>query len=1512
MSIQTGARRQSWRTAGARPAAGTGSVRRRQIQTTVVLVVLVVAALLLAYFISTRRFQHTRVGSLLTAYPTNTSEPEQPYTWLPLRYGSESLAPLLAEKTQHFQVSSLTPSFDNSKNLVRALQTELKLLQSNDAFILWIRAKGIELDGKAYLLSGNYRLPASGEELTSPRGAVPFESIVETVSQWSGPVLILLDWGNQLCDPRAGVWENQFLSLVVDEIQAAPKQVACLVSHQPGELSLDSLASHQSLFGRACAEGIAGPRRHPADFKAEVWDRNHLLLGDLTEYVIRRVWADSAERQRPWLIQGQTGWISPETQKWQTATRVPLAQLGDQQRLLGWSALPIVDPSATSNAQDGKAQPAATSSAASTEAQDEVASSGTTSLSDSAWPTGKLWKVLDQWRTPSDTLAGWSLATLAPLTAKRMATMVLDLEHRWLAGSDFQGNVEGIGLRSRIEALEKNLQQEATRIEQAATTGVLSGLLGGPPSEIAPAEYSNWRQRVETLAAFRQLALILDESVALSDNLSKCVAISNDLELPAKDGILAAQSFLQSLSSGSTSSIAPMPVTDATRLTRDLKGKLSAIETSLSGLVTRALSDPLKERPLAELLTRHYWLSHLQRSELIASMNSTQALETKAAWPTKSLRSLRINAPQRGQPLAPQRVKLIEAAAEGQTELQSTPAQVVNRLNQVAASITSSGRIAEADWLTVDGRDLCQQEGGWEPSIQLPPFPAPPQPRAAWRLTWENVSGGQLSNEQLQLHSTTEPASVDVVLTRIGSATDIEAIQIQLTGLEGRIAGEAGRFQSGLLKLNQANLLRVVDLKANAQRLPLELRPIAGNDPQIPLGVQIRIEAGVSSPPPAQLACRLPIAVPVVLSVQQLVLRDGVTAWEDSPRRDALTTIEPFPGRKTQYRMLVTNQDNQPRVAWVELYRLPSRSSTHAKGRIGEIGGAVPSELEAQSLRSFSLISKSADIALPPNARDIQVDFSAASAAGAAAASAPAGGATPAAEVGNQANDIAWGLLAVVRLKSEPTRDDWRTWIELQPVEADDFLEARSKMTEDARTIELQVGLKDSNNDNVPDWMPADFSDEQPIVIDCQIGGGIDLRRVTFPMPRQILTKEKNRQTFTISSAVPIEEDVELQISVDGATRGLFEFVGVGGRAARRVPPDRLKLRSIGIKDGLTYLSDFQANLGENERQLSKFGAMFKRPVAAPLEIVLAVDAESRGRIGAPPEPVEFSLVKSSWTHPIGKFFGDRDLSASLAAQLGQTLTVQCQLSDWKFSFDPRQMLDEQFTFEGTIGLVANRELGKLVLDGSGPVVNRPPRLAEITEGQNVSLSFVAEDAVPLGPGTITVGPAGNPNLATPVGEKLTTDDFLLSNQGWQLRPQTLTVNDLPPGKYELRVQLADILGNESQLGPWRLSIKPKPTPAGVNGGAPQAPLKADIQGKLHFGNLNRKAPNVVTVKVKDFPEKTVTSSDGLFKISGLDSGEYTLEATTEFQGAIYKGEAQIKLLKAADYQRPIDITLSK
>ncbi len=1512
MSIQTGTRRQSWRQAGARSTSGgRGSVKRRQMITAAVLGALVLAALLLVAYLLTIRYQHTRVATLLTASPTITSEPEQKYTWLPLRFGSESLAPLLVEDTAQFQVASLTPSFDDAENLVQAIEEQIRLLQRDDAFIVWIRAKGAELDGQAYLFSGNYRLPESGEELADPQGAVPFKSIVEAVSQWSGPVLILLDWGNQLCDPRAGVWDNQFLSLVVEDIQAAPKQVHCLVSHQQRELSLDSLSSRQTLFGRACAEGIVGPRRLPPETEFDVWADDQLLVGDLAEYVIRRVWADSAQRQKPWLIQGQSGWLNADRQNWLTRTQMSLGELEGSHRLRGWSALPSegedADGKQNENEKKTEASLATTTAGEASDVGEE--------LNDENWPTGQLWLALDGWRAPSDQLGGWSLATLAPLSAKRLATMALELEHRWLAGNDFRGEVDGVGLRKRIDALLKNIDLDANRIEAIAKSSSFATVLAERPADISVAEFSNWRQRVQAMADYRQLALILSDSVSLSDNLAKRDDVSTNLASANTAGIATARKLLQGVSTATAESVDELRLTEAVTLARELKSNRAEIDGRIAELVTQVANDPSAGRPLAELLSRYCWLSHSQRGTLLQSMTWAEPTDADMNWPAMELSLMQAQSPQRQLAIPPQRLALIEAAtagdATGRASDSLSAAEVVKLLSQAAKSLSDANRVTEATWLMVDGRDLCQKASGWPPERQLPPLPTVPQPQPGWRIAWENPIRGQLGTDRLQLHSTSEPATVDFVLTRVGAAADIESVQIELTGLQGRIAGDDGNWQRGVIKLNHDDLLRVVDLKSNAQRLPLDLRALSA-DAQVQLGVQIRVAAGDSSPPLAALSCRLPVDTPVELRVQQRVSKNLATDWKDCIPHENLTTLQPFPGRKNEFRLRVSNVDSQPRVATVELYRLPARSRVNAKGRISETEGEIPLELENQSLRTFDLIAKSAPITLEPNARDQIVDFTSAAAPAADPPASPPADRVTSAAAPTSAADISWGMVAVVRLESEPTRN-WPNWIQLRPVRAADFLSARSTVSTDERTIQLEVKFLDADQDSLPDWTPTDFSDDQPIVLDCEIGAGIDMRLATFPMPRQILTKDKRRQVFTISSERKIEQEVELQVSVDGSARALFEFVGVGGIAPRREPPDRIKLRSIGFKDGLTYLSAFKQNYGEKESFLKNNVAMFKLPVTAPLEIVLAVDAESRGRVGARPEAVDFMLQLPTQELPIGNFFGDRDLIAKLSGAPSTTLTVECQLLDWKFSLPVDRMGDVEATFKGSIGSAQNQVLGKLVLDGSGPVLAQAPVIRDCMEGQNSQLAFQVVDSVPIGEGTITIGPAGNPNLASPLGEKLSANDFIQVSNGWQLRTRTLLVQGYPPGTYEVRAQLADVLGNASELGPWRLVVKPKPQPADGGTAAKSAQtLKADINGRLFFGALKNKSPNPVTVTVKDLPEKTVTSSDGKFRIAGLDAGEYTLEASTEWQGAVYKGEAKVTLMKKADYQKLIDISLNK
>lgn len=1503
MNVSNGTRRQSWRQAGVKRTTAAGTVSRRRMITSVLLIFLLLGAAALVAFLVNRRYQHTRLASLLTASQTNTGEPEQAYTWLPLRFGSESIAPLLAQQSPQFEAASLSTRFDNPQNLVAAIDEQIGRLKRNDAFVLWIRAKGASLADKAYLFSGDYRLPQSGEQFSDPQGGIPFKTIVEAVSQWRGPSLILLDWGNQLSDPRAGMWDNQFLHWAMADIAAAPPQVHCLVSHQVGELSLDSLSSQQSLFGRACAEALVGPRRAPLEFSPDVRDDQKLLVGDLAEYVIRRVWADSSETQKPWLAKGGKGWVEAERQNWNSLTTSSLLQLGRHHRPLGWSDVVVTDS-------------AAASESAASSAPLEAPSGPVAALTGESWPTGAVWQSLDQWRVPADNLGGWSLASLAPLTARRMATMTLDLEQRWLAGEDFRSEAAGTNLRARIDALHTELRAQAIDIERASQTGFFSVVLGPPPADVSSSEISNWRRRIEAVAAFRGLALSLSDTVALAESISKREDVSGDLRQATGRGIEAAKTFLRSVSTSSVESIDNLPLSVAVSLSRDLQNSQEQIDDQIAALVDQAVRNPLQQRPLAELLSRYCWLKHGQRSALWQSLMSIQTADGDGHWPTKDLSLLQAQPPRYRAEVTPQTLDLIEAGLpelfDGSAPPPITAEEVVDALSGLARAVRESNQVSEAQWLVVDGRDLCQKEGGWPTVSQLPPLPNVPQPLPSWRVAWGNPVGGQLKSDRLRFDSTSEPASLDLMLTRIGAAENTASIQIRFNGVEGRLAGGDTPWVRGSLQLAQSDLLRVIDLKANSQRLPIEIRALS-NEPNVKRELHVQVVAGSHSPAEQHLACELPVATPVTLVVQQRVCREGLTQWEDCLQQGALFTLQPFPGRRTEFRVLVSNQDDQARTATVELYRLNSRAATSAKGRISETGGEVPLELENQELSSFTSLARSASIDLTSHQNDVEVDFSAqlSPPADPNAARPDQGTAAQPATAATSQSDIAWGMLAVVRLKSEPTQA-WRTWLQFKPVLADDFLSTKSTASSDGREIELEVSLKDENSDTIPDWIPTDYDDEHPIVVQCAIGDGVDLRQATLPMPMQNLTKDKPRLGFNISFERPVENEVELQVDVDGSVRAMFEFVGVGGRAARREPPDRLAIRSISAKDDLTYLNRFQRNLGEKERLLNKFGAMYRRPLAGNIEIDVAIDSQSRRLVDAPPIEAELNLTSSNWEHAFGHFYGDRDLHASLVERPGATFIVACQLTDWKFQLDPRTLGDLTATFRGKAGASGECTLAKLVLDGLGPTLTQAVQAQEILQGKNGQLSFEVAERIPIGQASILICPAGKPSQAAPLVEGLSSNDFDPSKDGWRLRPQTLPVQEFAPGRYELSVQIEDLLGNKSTFGPWALTIQPK-EPAMSSGGAAAAPpLKGDVNGRLFFGAANRLSPNPVTVAVKDQPGKTTVSRDGKFTIEGLEPGDYTLEAQTVWQGATYKGEARVKIAKQADYQKMIEITLAK
>ncbi|QDV25559.1 hypothetical protein [Aureliella helgolandensis] len=1496
MGVQDGNRRQSWRHASGSPVkAQGGSLAGRRMVSTICLVGLLLAAVLLVAFLSRQRTQHTLVVSLFSASSSNTSEPERSYTWPPLRFGSETLAPLTEESSESFQVTSASTAFDNAENLRVALEEQISELEGGDALVLWIRAKGASLEGRPYLLGGEYRLPSESGALAAPHGAIPFSTVLNAVGQWAGPVLILLDWGNQVSDVRSGMWSNQFLPLAVEELKQAPSQVHCLFSHQTGQLSLDALGSRQSIFGRACAEAMVGPRRAPEGYRSEVNSTKELVVGDVAEYVIRRVWTDSAERQKAWLAKGGTGWMSAERNVWGAQTTSSLARLGKNGRPSGWPNFTTETPE-----EAAQSQPAA------------IPQADETTLGIADWPTGPIWRGLDQWQASSSQFGRWNAASLAPLTARRIATMTMEVEQRWMSGDDFRGLASNDNLQSRVNAVLRSLEEEQKGIEESFSATSLDDITPVLLPGVSPAEVTLWYQRTDAVVAYRNLALILNDVVRLCDSVEQLeyVPVSAGLARATDVAIETVQDYLRSVPAADANALDHLPGSQAVRLTQRLRDCRQNIDASVAALLTQFHSQPESHRALAELISRYCWLSHDQRMKLWVDLRRLDQApaEAGAGWPTMDLALLQAEVPQVKRAATTRWMELSKAQTAdkivGNALLVPSPAELVTQLSAHADKVRAS-RFSAVDWLCVDGRDLCQMEGNWSIQEQLPMTPTIPQPPASWRLAWANPVGGRLQGDRFELVSSSEPAMIELSLVRVGAADNIESIALALDGLQARVAGSQSSWQRGVLNLTAKDLLRVVNLSSDAQKLPLEIRPIGG-EPQKPIRLQVRVQAGAAPAFETRLSCVLPVPVPVALAVQQQMRRDGQTRWETCSRQGDIVTLHPFPGRVSNFRFLVSNLDQQPCQASVEFYRLSSssRAGVTAKGIISEIDGEVPLELEEQSLSKFRFIGRSPAHPLAPQQRDVVIDF-----AGAATASTdpPPAAVPPAADVAT-GEDVSWGLLAVVRLESEPTRS-WKTWLQIEPVLATDYLTTHSTTSDDLQSVELTVELKDANRDGFPDLAPTDFSEERPIELECVIGAGIDPKRATVPQRRHVLTSDKPRQVFTISAESKIEREVELQVAVDGNPRALFEFVGVDGRAARREPPDRIRLHSIGVPEQLTYLTEYKPNLGEFERMLTSHGAMFRRPVEAPIEINLAIDSQARARSNAKQERVEFRLVGPTWGFDFGAFYGERDMTAALIGSPSNSFSLQCQLSDWHFSYDASSLGDAQAQFQGSMGGAEPRSLGKLILDGRGPVLAQSAKVSETVEGRTSRLSFDLADSVPIGKGKILYSPAGRPSLAQVLGEELTGEDFLPIAGGWQLRARTLPVQELAAASYDLRVELEDILGNASELGPWTLKINPKPAGPGEDGGQP---LIGDVRGKLVFGNGQNKPPNPVKVSVKDRSDLSVTSGSGEYVLVGIEAGEYTLQAQMIWQGVVYQGEVAVKLLKQEDYLKPVNIPLAK
>ncbi len=507
--------------------------------------------------------------------------------------------------------------------------------------------------------------------------------------------------------------------------------------------------------------------------------------------------------------------------------------------------------------------------------------------------------------------------------------------------------------------------------------------------------------------------------------------------------------------------------------------------------------------------------------------------------------------------------------------------------------------------------------------------------------------------------------------------------------------------------------------------------------------------------------------------------------------------------------------------------------------------------------------------------------------------------------------DVSWGLLAIVRLASEETRE-WRTWIEIVPRDASEYLKVESIAAPDGKTIRFNLALRDDDRDGQPDLAPIDFSSETPLRILADIGSGIELKRALLPPLNRSLAPDQLQDTFSVVSQDRINDEVELRLDVDGAPRAVCHYVGLGGRAGRREPPNRMWIESIALdaKDGLRYTRGFKLNRQANERELGRLGAAFQRPVTSPIQIVLAADTRSSFDQSAGANALQLKLARPGWEVNFGQRTGDRDLTVTIPAKPATSIPIRTTLSDWTFSLDASTLGDMEAYFQGSVAGSGERRLtgGRLILDGTPPRQFGRESIQDVDEGQNSRLVFAVSELSGISSATIMLGLAGQPGSSQPIVESLPADQFIPISGGWQVNPVILPVKQRPAGEYEITVQIEDLVGNAGKLGPWKLIIKkPKASATGTGG-----QFKGPVVGKLYFGTTTSKPPNPVTVTIKDFPGRPAISEDGTFRIPDVEAGSYEIQATSEHRGLKYEGSAKIELKEPEDWKQLVEISLMR
>jgi hypothetical protein len=226
----------------------------------------------------------------------------------PIAYCYEDLEALRAVLDPESTESSSwnDPTTDKIAQLDTALA---ETSNSHDNVLVYIKAHGVSLNGKAYLLDGSF-------ELRGRSGRLSIDKLLSDVAKSPARIkLLVLDTGHLESDPRMGMLTNEFTRLVTQKVAALPAEdnVWVLTSNSLFEQAQVSLKDRRSAFGYYLAEGLKGA----ADGALSEEERDgYLQLDELYAYVrehvvqYARLISSDLQSQTPILLHSGEGEVS--------------------------------------------------------------------------------------------------------------------------------------------------------------------------------------------------------------------------------------------------------------------------------------------------------------------------------------------------------------------------------------------------------------------------------------------------------------------------------------------------------------------------------------------------------------------------------------------------------------------------------------------------------------------------------------------------------------------------------------------------------------------------------------------------------------------------------------------------------------------------------------------------------------------------------------------------------------------------------------------------------------------------------------------------------------------------------------------------------------------------------------------------------------------------------------------------------------------------------------------------